>query len=570
MRFLAVATDYDGTLATDGRVPSFVLRALERLRASGRCVVLVTGRELPDLASVFPQIDLFDLIVAENGALLYVPNEKREIPLAEGPPPELLATLRARGVSPLSAGRVIVSSAESQSARILEAIQGLGLEWHLIFNKGSVMALPSGVNKATGLSAALRRMALSPHNIVAIGDAENDHAFLCCSELAVAVGDALPSLKQRADVVTRGRASSGVAELVEEVLKDDLATFAAAVTRHDILLGSLPDGTPITIPAYGHNVLVSGGSQAGKTTLMAGFLERLLEKKYQFCLVDPEGDYEELGDAVVLGGPKARPSLDDVLTVLANPDRSTVVNLTGFHLEDRHGFFQALFPRLQELRATHGRPHWIVVDEAHHVLSADNDLSGMTVPQDMVNVMFATIGPETVRHAAVARTDTFIVLGDDPGDKYASWSRICGCGPMRLPVAALRPREAIIARRCGRQAPALFHVAACQKERTRHRRKYAAGELPPDRSFFFKGPDGRLNLRAQNLMTFLQLADGVDDETWLHHLRQGDYSGWFRDQIHSEDLAAASAVIEEDANLSAAESRKRLRKEIEKRFTFAA
>jgi hypothetical protein len=139
-----------------------------------------------------------------------------------------------------------------------------------------------------------------------------------------------------------------------------------------------------------------------------------------------------------------------------------------------------------------------------------------------------------------------------------------------LPVAVLRPREAILAIRCGQVSPVLFHVAACRKERTRHRRKYAAGELPPDRSFFFKGPDDRLNLRAQNLMAFLQLADGVDDETWMHHLRQGDYSHWFRDQIHSEDLAAASAAIERDRALSARESRDRIREEIEKRFTQAA
>src|SRR5947199_7650061 len=108
-----------------------------------------------------------------------------------------------------------------------------------------------------------------------------------------------------------------------------MAPLMSRPARHDILLGNLPDGTRVTIPAYGHNVLVAGASQAGKTTLMAGFLERLLEKGYQFCLIDPEGDYEELGDAVVLGGPKARPSVDDVLTVLANPDRSAVVNLTG-------------------------------------------------------------------------------------------------------------------------------------------------------------------------------------------------------------------------------------------------
>ena len=48
----------------------------------------------------------------------------------------------------------------------------------MIFNKGAVMILPSGVNKATGLAAALEELGLSPHNVVGVGDAENDHAFL--------------------------------------------------------------------------------------------------------------------------------------------------------------------------------------------------------------------------------------------------------------------------------------------------------------------------------------------------------------------------------------------------------
>jgi hypothetical protein len=52
----------------------------------------------------------------------------------------------------------------------------------------------------------------------------------------------------------------------------------------------------------------------------------------------------------------------------------------------------------------------------------------------------------------------------------------------------------------------------------RHKRKYTEGELGPDRSFYFRGPENSLNLRAQNLMVFLQIADGVDDVTWMYPL----------------------------------------------------
>jgi hypothetical protein len=40
-------------------------------------------------------------------------------------------------------------------------------------------------------------------------------------------------------------------------------------------------------------------------------------------------------------------------------------------------------------------------------------------------------------------------------------------------------------------------------------------------SRYFRGPEGRLNLRAKNLALFLQIAEGIDDSTWLHHLRAG-------------------------------------------------
>ncbi|MBO0800308.1 MAG: phosphoglycolate phosphatase, partial [Blastocatellia bacterium] len=82
-----------------------------------------------------------------------------------------------------------------------------------------------------------------------------------------------------------------------------------------------------------------------------------------------------------------------------------------------------------------------------------------------------------------------------------------------------------------------------------------------------RGPAGKLNLRAQNLMVFLQMADGVDDETWLHHLRSGEYSTWFRAVIKDEALAQDAARVENDASLTASESRARLRALIERRYT---
>ena len=211
MRYLALCCDYDGTLAHDGRVDEPTLAGLEQLLASGRRLVLVTGRELPDLQATFPRLDLFERVVAENGALLYRPATREEKPLAERPPDAFVELLRSRGVAPMSVGRVIVATWQPHEHAVLEAIRELGLELQVIFNKGAVMVLPAGVNKATGLAAALEEMGLSPHNVVGVGDAENDHAFLSLCECSAAVANALPTVKETADLTTRpttGPASS--------------------------------------------------------------------------------------------------------------------------------------------------------------------------------------------------------------------------------------------------------------------------------------------------------------------------------------------------------------------------
>src|SRR4051812_456746 len=226
MRFHVLATDYDGTIARHGVVDRATRDAMERVRTSGRKVVLVTGRELRDLERVFPEIELFDAIVAENGAVIHHPAKKQTRLLAEPPPETFAATLRERGVEPLSVGQVIVATWEPHETVVLETIHALGLELQVIFNKGAVMVLPSGINKAVGLRAALEDLRLSPHNAVAIGDAENDHAFLAVSECAVVVANALPALKERADHVTAGDHGEGVAELADAMVADDLTAIA--------------------------------------------------------------------------------------------------------------------------------------------------------------------------------------------------------------------------------------------------------------------------------------------------------------------------------------------------------
>ena len=231
MYFRALATDYDGTVAHDGVLDDATSAALVRLKASGRDVILVTGRELDELIEVCPRLDLFDLVVAENGALLYDPATKEEVLLAEAPSAELIERLKAAKVPGLSVGRSIIATWEPYEVVVLEAIRELGLELQIIFNKGAVMVLPSNVNKATGLKAALTRLDLSAKNVVGVGDAENDHAFIKTCGCAAAVANAIPALLKEVDIVTDGERGAGVAELIDRIIATDLQDLVAQIGR---------------------------------------------------------------------------------------------------------------------------------------------------------------------------------------------------------------------------------------------------------------------------------------------------------------------------------------------------
>ena len=115
-----------------------------------------------------------------------------------------------------------------------------------------------------------------------------------------------------------------------------------------------------------------------------------------------------------------------------------------------------------------------------------------------------------------------------------------------------------------------FRSIPPKAERRRHVRKYAEGELAPHRSFYFEGPEKKLKLRAQNLNMFIQLAEGVDQDTWTYHLRQGDYSRWFRENIKDKDLADEAERIRRLPGLSPEESRALMRAAIEQRYTASA
>jgi hydroxymethylpyrimidine pyrophosphatase-like HAD family hydrolase len=223
-----LAADYDGTLATNGRIDATTLAALRSFVAAGDRLVLVTGRRLDDLRSVCPHLDVFTRVVAENGALLHRPDTNETRALSEPPLPIFVEWLRARGVEPIAEGAVIVATHARHEPVVRETIDALSLPLQAIRNKSSLMVLPVGVTKGSGLRAAVDDLGLEAHDlhahdVVAVGDAENDHALFAACGLGVAVANATESLAACADLVTRGAAGAGVVELIERMLRGELS-----------------------------------------------------------------------------------------------------------------------------------------------------------------------------------------------------------------------------------------------------------------------------------------------------------------------------------------------------------
>jgi HAD superfamily hydrolase (TIGR01484 family) len=572
MRYVCLTCDYDGTIARNGKVAQSTLQALTKVKSSGRRLILATGREVHDLTGTFPDVSLFDRVVAENGGVLYRPASQERVVLAEPPPRAFVEELTRRGVEPLSVGQCVVATWHPNETTVLEVIRAMSLELQIIFNKNAVMILPSGVNKETGLKVALKELGISPHNVVGIGDAENDHAFLNLCECRIVVSNALPALKERADRVTAHSHGAGVEEAIQLLLENDLEDLTPRLKRHDILLGSLQNGEPFSLPAYGSRLLIAGPSGSGKSTTVTAIVERLVTSKYQVCLFDPEGDYDEFEQLATLGGPERIPSSSEVFEALSNPSKSLSINLLGVPLADRPSFFQSLLAHVQELRFKTGHPHWIVIDEAHHLLPAERGAGGAAIPKDLKNFVLVTVHPDLVAPAILSSVEGMIVVGKETQPVVDQFNKGAGTN-YRMDPSMNKPAEPdfvfcwIFSDPAG---PRFVKVKLAESQRRRHQRKYAVGELGEDKSFYFRGPDGKLNLRAQNMNLFAQLAEGLDDETWNFHLAQADYSRWLRETIRDQDLAEVVGNVEKDRTLGPKESRQRIIEAIRKHYTAPA
>jgi Helicase HerA, central domain len=375
----------------------------------------------------------------------------------------------------------------------------------------------------------------------------------------------LPSLRDKTYLVMKQPRGKGVVELIEQIEQKDGALMPAA--RHAVAIGNRGD-EQVSIAAFGKTVLIAGRSGIGKSSMITAITEGMAAGNFQFCIFDPEGDYKELQNSVCVGDVKTPPPLDEIFALLDRTSNNVVINTLAIELAQRPVFFTQVLPKIVSARARLGRPHWLIVDEAHHILPAGRKDLVSALPYDFGAAILVTVHPDSIATEALKNIGTVIAVGPNAPETISTFCKKTG----RKAPSGIKPPvdDEVLFWRVGEGQPIAVKVRAPRQQHKRHTRKYAEGALSDEESFYFRGADGRLNLKAQNTSLFVQLAEGVDDETWQYHLRKGEYSRWFRSCIKDADLAEEAAAVERDQSLTPQESRQRIIDAINQRYTAPA
>ncbi len=546
MKFNVLALDYDGTIASHGHLHCDVASAIREARANGITVVLITGRILSDLRRVMKERDLFDAIVAENGAVLTFPNGWTRT-LGRPPSRKLLSVLCEQGVE-VAFGDCILEADAGEASKILAVIRKLQLPLMLVFNHGRVMVLPQGVTKATGLREALNTMRLSLHNCIGIGDGENDHALLDACEIGVAASWGSSSLQDIADHVLEGSGPGALADYIREISMAPRLPAQRAKER-STLLGETAVA-PVKTSILGRNILVAGDPRSGKSWIAGLSAEHLLLHGYCLCVIDPEGDYSALEAlaGVVVFNDKKPPRLNDVARALRHPDTSVVIDLSAQNHEEKLNYVHRLLPMLMKLRRKTGLPHWIVVDEAHYFLNQPSVENA--VDFELAAYVLITYRPSHLHPALLQASGTIIATSlTDPAevmtlaalsgmeDVESDWAQVLGS--LEMDEAAMVPRDAS---RGG--LPQRFTIAPRLTSHVRHRSKYVDVPMPMDRAFHFSCNGSNFGPPASTLKEFVNFQSRLQVEPIEEHARRGDFSRWIAKVFGDQPLAEATAEVE--------------------------
>jgi hypothetical protein len=541
--FKAIAIDFDGTLTSGGRPDERVLASLAEARDAGMALLLVTGRVVSDLLHVFPDAEQwFDVIVGENGAVIRRDGVSHA--LTAPVPLELDAPLVERGVF-FQRGQVLLACSSEDELVVLEQVRRLGADCQLIRNRGALMVLPSTISKGSGLRVALEDLGISYHSVIGIGDAENDLALLRQSELGVAVGNAVESLKRQADIVLTAIAGEAVAGFLRNRL---LGEAPLPVSRRwQVTLGQSENGGRIRMPASQVNLLFVGDSGVGKSYAAGLFAERAVDLGYSVCVIDPEGDHAPLGhlhQVVALGGSGPLPPAESVPQLLRQQLGSVVADLSLLGEEQQARYAAELLQALDEERSRTGLPHWIIVDEAQ--VPFGDEAAACQTFRGQKGLCLVSYDPAKLCRSSELDFDFLIAIpgknGIDPAALEGMRER-WGIDPLdRLP--APREGQALLARLGHSPRVERFKLGRRFVQHVRHWHKYADAHLPPGSMFQFRDDLGLTGARADNLATFRRELLLCDPKALEHHAAHNDFSNWLAHAIHDETLASTARELE--------------------------
>jgi hydroxymethylpyrimidine pyrophosphatase-like HAD family hydrolase len=547
MKFGVLALDYDGTIARDGVLSPDVKGAIAEARARGIVVVIVTGRILSDLRNVAGDLNFVDAVVAENGAVLAFPDGE---PRTVGhPPPQIFFDeLRRRGVV-FKSGQCVVEADASVAPAILAVIRELQLPLVILFNRNRLMVLPQAISKGTGLRDALHILRLSPHNAIAIGDAENDHDLLAECELAAAVGWGSAMLQGEADEVVNGDGPNAVAAYIRRAITRTRLPIARA-GRHQLTVGTEQDGRRVTSDVSGVNVLIVGETQSGKSWATGLLCEQMIVQGYSLCVIDPEGDYgglESLPGVVVLRAADQPPEIADVARVLQHFDLSVVVDLSRVHLQEKIEYLKALLPMLASLRRKTGLPHRIVVDEAHYFLHEPNinklldmELGAYAIvtyrPSDLHPELLGAIDVVVAKRLTnVREVETLLAMAKNR-KAYPGATAILG---------GLSTDEAVVATREAEGRFRRFKLLPRLTTHVRHRAKYFDFDVVPGQEFVFTENRKPIGSSARSLKQFAASLQDCPTSCVGEHASRGDFSRWVANVFFDHGLASDIRKIEQ-------------------------
>jgi hypothetical protein len=549
MKFRALALDYDGTIAQEGILHPDVKTAIEEARARGIVVVLATGRILSELERLAGDLRFLDAVVAENGAVLSFPNGHLRL-ISRPPPHGFLEELRRRRIE-FTVGQCVVESHASSALPILSVIRDLELPLTLLFNRSRLMVLPQGVSKGVGLRQALATLRLSPHNAIAIGDAENDHDLLAACEIGVAVGWGSQLLKEQADEVLFGDGPGAVAGYIRKAV-EELRLPPERMSRYRLTLGTTEDQRPLTLAIRGRTFVVAGEPRSGKSWVTGLTCEQLVFQGYSVCIIDPEGDYrtlESLPGVVIFGGDDPPPQLPDVARALRHPDMSVVVDLSRLAYFEKVEYVYALLPMLAALRRTTGLPHRIIVDEAHYFLHKPNfrELLDLNLgAYTFVTYRLSDLHPDLrkeVEAIIVKRTtdpqDVQTLIAMAGGQSVAAeWKAVFGS--LTISQAALLPRAEEAEGKLRR-----FELIPRLTSHVRHKAKYLDIQLIEEQAFVFTEHGAPVGAPARTLKEFILSLRKCPLRVLDGHARRGDFSRWITRVFHDHLLASAVRKAEQ-------------------------